>query len=43
MWKDGKLLQVQTGSKSVSAGPVLELDDRAIQVCSYNYCVLSMQ
>lgn len=38
VWKDGKRLQVQTGSKSFSAGPVLELeciDDRAIQVCIY--------
>ena len=43
MWKDGKLSLVQTGSKSVSAGPVLELDDQTIQVCSYNYCMLSMQ
>ena len=36
VWKGGKSLQVQFGSKSISAGLVLELqriDDRAIQVC----------
>lgn len=41
VWKGGKRLQVQIGSKIISAGPVLEIesfDDRAIQVlflCSY--------
>ena len=36
VWKGGKRLQVQFENRSVSTGPVVELeciDDRAIQVC----------